>query len=410
MRTKTIVIPYKPHKKQREFHRAKASRKAFIGGIGSGKTTAGVNEAIREAIRQPGSLGVIAAPTYPMLRDATQREFWAYFPEELMHSFNKTEQHLKLINGSEILFRSLDNPERLRGLNIAWFYIDEAALVTRRSWDILIGRLRQPGYEYKAWITTTPKGYNWVYDVFVKERRDNYSVIYATTHDNPHLSREYLAELESSYSGSFYQQEILGKFVQHEGLVYQEFSRAVHIVEKLPERFSRIIAGVDFGYTNPSVILVIGVDYDGRAYIIEEFYQRRVMITELVGVAEELNKKYRIETFYCDPSEPQFIEAFRQAGLNAVEAENAILPGINEVSARLKVQGDGKPRLFVHSSCVNTIMEFENYAYPEAKEGKPQQEKPLKLFDHAMDALRYAVMGIKEEPSLPPGSLFISMD
>ena len=404
-----IKIPYKPHHKQREFHECKATFKAFIGGIGSGKTAAGVNEAIKQAIVQPGSLGVICAPTYPMLRDVTQREFFKFLPDKLIANFNKTEQKLKLINGSEILFRSLDNPERLRGLNLAWFYIDEAALVGRKAWDILVGRLRQPGYEYKAWITTTPKGFNWVYDVFVAERKQNYAVIYATTYDNPYISKDYIKELEASYSGAFFQQEILAKFVQHEGLVYPEFSRAMHVVDKLP-KFKRVVAGVDWGFTNPSVILVIGVDYDNRVYVVEEFYKRRVMIEDLVGYAKQLKEKYGIDTFFCDPSEPQFIEAFKRVGLNAVQADNSLMPGIQEVSARLKIQEDGKPRLFVHSSCVNTIMEFENYAYPEAKEGKPRQEKPLKLFDHAMDALRYAVMGLKQSPPFKPGTVFMKLD
>ena len=71
---------------------------------------------------------------------------------------HKTEGHLILRNGSEILFRSLDAPDRLRGLNLAWFWLDEAPLCGYYAWQVLKGRLRQRGYATAGWATGTPKG------------------------------------------------------------------------------------------------------------------------------------------------------------------------------------------------------------------------------------------------------------
>ncbi len=115
-------------------------------------------EQLLRAIEHPGSLGVIGAPTYPMLRDATARTFFALLPASLIASYNKTEGHLILRNGSEILFRSLDAPDGLRGLNLAWFWLDEAPLCGYYAWQVLKGRLRQRGYATSGWATGTPKG------------------------------------------------------------------------------------------------------------------------------------------------------------------------------------------------------------------------------------------------------------
>jgi PBSX family phage terminase large subunit len=384
---KLIRIPYLPEPKQRVFHASTAKFRAFIGGIGSGKTTAGVNEAIKLAIQYPGSFGVIVAPTYTMLRDSTQREFFKYLPRELIKNFNKTENHLILINGSEIIFRSADDPEKLRGPNLSWFYIDEAALCTQLAWDILIGRLRLP--PAKGFITTTPKGRNWVYVIFVEMRLGE--IIRCSTREAPHASREFLRSLEETYSAEFAKQEIEGEFIALEGLVYDEFSREKHVVAFKGREWKEVIAGVDWGYTNPAVILVICFDSDLRAHVVDEFYERRKLINQIKEKAEEFSETYNISTFYCDPSEPQNIKELKLVGLKAKQADNAVLPGIQMVKSLLQVRDDGLPGLLIHPRCSSTIMEFENYSYPQEKDGRPIKEEPIKMFDHAMDALRYAL-------------------
>src|SRR5690242_20520996 len=84
----------------------------YVGGVGAGKTHAGAVRAIVRALDQPGSLGLVGAPTYAMLRDATQRALLALLPEASIREYRKAEERLVLLNGSEILFRSLDRPDR----------------------------------------------------------------------------------------------------------------------------------------------------------------------------------------------------------------------------------------------------------------------------------------------------------
>ena len=82
---------------------------SFVGGLGSGKSWSGAVKAVLYAIQHPGSLGLVCAPTYRQMRDSTLREFFKVLPRELIKSYNKSEYELVLINGSEVLFRSLEN-------------------------------------------------------------------------------------------------------------------------------------------------------------------------------------------------------------------------------------------------------------------------------------------------------------
>ena len=94
----------------------------YVGGVGAGKTYSGALRAVIRSQEHPGSLGLICAPTYPLLRAASLRTFFELLPESLIAQYNKTDKHLILRNGSEILFRSADSPDRLRatGPQVGW--------------------------------------------------------------------------------------------------------------------------------------------------------------------------------------------------------------------------------------------------------------------------------------------------
>jgi len=361
---------------------------AFVGGVGSGKTFAGCCKALVQC-QQPG-LGLVVAPTYPMLRDATLRTFMQVC-DGAVKDFHKGEMRATVGNG-EVLFRSADDPERLRGPNLSWGYIDEAALCHKMTWPIILGRLREAGKAGPCWITTTPKGRNWVWSEFVEQQREGYGIYRASTKDNPYLAPEFVKDLEMSYVGSFARQELIGEFVAFEGQVYEEFDREVH-VQKAPDSFVQVIAGVDWGYTNPAVILVLGIDGDGRAWVVAEFYQRRQLIGDIVQAAQRMMKQWSIQVFLCDPSEPANLQQMGLAGLPVRGADNAVSEGIQRVKARLVDAGDGKRRLYIAPSCVNTIAEFESYGWKQQRDGDLKDE-PDKANDHAMDSLRYALMSV----------------
>jgi PBSX family phage terminase large subunit len=367
----------------------------FISGIGAGKSHAGAAKAVK-ACYEIGGLGLVIAPTYPMLRDATLRTFTSV-AGDLVQQVKHSEMLVTMKGGAEVIFRSADNPDRLRGPNISWLWIDEAALCPAQTWEIAIGRLREGGKAGPAWITGTPKGRNWVYNLMPR-----LTMFRVATADNPYLDREFVRSLEESYTGLFAKQELLGEFVSFEGLVYDEFDRSRHVQQRQGP-WQRVIAGVDEGFTNPAVILVIGLDGDGRAHLVEEFYQRRMLQADVVSEARRLWQAYHISTFYADPSAAGLIAEMQSVNLPVQSAINDVFPGIQHIKGRLAQAGDGRPRLTLDPSAVNTIAELESYIWKQGKAGV--KDEPEKVNDHAMDALRYPLFS--DESQAMTGSLFL---
>ena len=122
----------------------------------------------------------------------------------------------------------------------------------------------------------------------------------------------------------------------------------------------------------------------------EEFYETGMRQDEFVDLCRRVRDDYGDPDFYVDPSAAGLIAAMQHAGLTVHAGDNAVYDGIQGVKRRLAVQDDGRPRLTVSSFCTNMISEFETYRW--RGEGK---DVPVKENDHAMDASRYAVMGLQ---------------
>jgi phage terminase large subunit len=397
------------HEAQAAFVHSEAHRLAFVAGISTGKSVAGALRGIRASLGMVGegenvvhlptpNLGMVTAPTYPMLRDSSVRTFLdlaeALVPSfDRVQHFNKSDMVARMPNGSEVLFRSVEHPDRLRGANLSWWWGDEAALYRSNVRQIMVGRLREGGRRGYEWLTTTPKGRNWVWQVYGKGRA-GYVLVRARTADNPFLARDVVEEWGQEYSGDFARQELGGEFIAWRGLVYSDFDEGVHVAIPSPEaQYKRVVAGVDWGFANPGVILVVGEDGDGRAHVLAERYERELRVEEWAGIAADLRGAYGVERFYCDPSEPDYIKTFREAGLKADGADNAVMAGIQTVKNALVRRPDGKPSLMVAPSAVNLLAEVASYQWQEGREGL--RDAPVKAHDHAMDALRYAMMGLR---------------
>lgn len=228
---------------QNQFWNSNVRHKAFVGGIGSGKTLAGVVEIVRQPA---GTMGAVLAPTYPMLRDATQRTFFEHYqPWVLDHS--KADNTTLLRNGTFIFWRSADEPNRLRGPNLNWFWLDEADYMDAGIWDVMLGRIRRPPVQ-RAWVTTSPDGLSgkgWVRHKIaekVKRGAKDYALIRARTMDNYHLPVEYVESLRQSYTSEYARQELEGEFVDAIGKVMRR--EWIQHTNHIPEG-TEFIVGVD---------------------------------------------------------------------------------------------------------------------------------------------------------------------
>jgi hypothetical protein len=185
----------------------------------------------------------LGAPTYPMLRDATQVALLEVLQSnDIPYEHNKAENTLVMKDtSSRILFRPVDEFERLRGTNLAWFGLDELTYTQEESWLRLEGRLRDPKASrlcgFGVW---TPKGYDWVYRKFISDPASAYRAVQAKPFENRHLLDkigDFYDRLKESYDEKFYEQEVLGSYLSMDGgRVYSAFDRNTHLrrLEAIP--------------------------------------------------------------------------------------------------------------------------------------------------------------------------------
>jgi phage terminase large subunit len=181
---------------------------------------------------------------------------------------------------------------------------------------------------------------------------------------------------------------LLGQWSTAEGVVYDTFDANIHVKNRDDKEFIKWHLSCDEGYTNPAVILVVGVDSDGRWHIANEFYERGVLQSRFI---DEVKKRYierNADIVAVDESAAGLIADMQNNGVRAIPAKGRVLDGIQKIQDRLRLQGDGLPRLTVDPSCVNVINEFESYVWKKSKDGNGKDE-PMKDNDHAMDPLRY---------------------
>ena len=398
-----VVLRYWPYPKQELFHRDryKIRYRGVFAGTGSGKTLAGVFEDLSWILDNPGSVGYIFEPTYKMVRRIlipTLESKWLLGrPIEsnpIVTDYMRGDNCIHFRDGQTLWFGSLEEPEMAEGPNVDFIHVDEAQYIRRfnEAWDVILRRLRGSGRQSRniqgAWVTTTPPALlpgDRLYSFFEDpEQRNPYSRVYRwSLDDNIHLSPEYKRDIYASHTGNLAKRFIEGKFAPA-GMGSFDFDSTIHELREIEkEKIKTVIYGVDLGWTNPSAVVALAFDGDDRAYILDEFYQNRVQPEVLISECKLMVEQWGNGPFYCDRSEPQTIDAFRKAGLNARPDVSKRDDGIHELGGRFKVQADGKPRIYVHKACVNWIHEVMVY------------DAEVKENDHAMDATRYALMGHK---------------
>lgn len=277
---RTREIAYRPLPSQERFHQSKARFKGFSGPIGSGKSQALCQEAIRLSYVNAGRLGLLGAPTYPMLRDATQASLLEVLETNgIPYDSNKAENSLLMRDtGSRILFRPVEEFERLRGTNLAWFGIDELTYTQEDSWMRLEGRLRDPAAtQLCGFAVWTPKGYDWVYRRFIADRIAGYETITAGPFENRHILAkipDFYERLKSSYDPNFYEQEVLGAYLSMDGgRVYTGFSRGVNVRAMPIAPEVPLLWALDFNVDPMSSVVAQIVS--NTVYVLDEIVIRR---------------------------------------------------------------------------------------------------------------------------------------
>jgi PBSX family phage terminase large subunit len=376
----TLIQPH-----QTAFVNSNARYLLNSGGVGSGKTYSVVLRSMRLMLEYPGIKGVIGAQTMPMLRDTTMAEFEAIVPRGLISVHNKATNTYTFKNGSQVLFRPFDDPNKFKSLNVGFVGIEEMTDVKEEIFKMLRTRLRQKGVMHSLFGATNPGPFtSWVYRNFIEKPIEGSDFVYSISRDNPYLPEDYLTDLETLRvtNPEYYARMVEGRWGALEGLIYnlpreQRVDSAI-----LPDSFDEIIAGLDFGHDHPTALVVIGIK-GPYIYLIDEYYKRHLTTTDIINIAKEYTRTYGLSNIYCDTARPEIIKDLQNAGIPARDAVKDVFEGI------IYVQGwVNSGRLIVCNNCIYSLREFDSYIWDK---GSTVREQPIKLNDDAMDAIRYAV-------------------
>ena len=193
--------------------------------------------------------------------------------------FNRSDNCLTMRETkTKILFRAVEEFERLRGSNLAWFGVDELTYTSEQGWLRLEGRLRDPkAHRLCGFAVWTPKGYDWVYERFVARQIEGYETVTASPFENRFLLEkipDYYERLRSSYDERFFKQEALGEYLSlHAGRVYYAFERLGNVVEAKVDRSKPLLWALDF---NVDPMCSVGAQFvEPRVRVLDEIVLSR---------------------------------------------------------------------------------------------------------------------------------------
>ncbi len=386
---------YRLHPGQRDIMQAKQRFIAAFAGTGGGKTAIGPLWIAQEIdrLRRPKTLGLIIAPTYQVLQRATIRALQETFAgTDLQGVYMPSKSRYFMPNGGEIWCLGADRPWSIEGGQFDYAWIDEGGQLKYEAWIAIQGRL---GAKLgRCLVTTTPYARNWCYHDFeirALQGDPDYYVRRWASIENPTYPMKEYNRAKRTMARHRFEMRYNGLFTQAAGICYPDMAACV--VDAYEPHPGRMVGGIDFGWNNPFVALAatlyVAEETEGTngrprdiLYIWYERYRRRTPMWEHAKAMP------RDVTYFADPSRPDSINELRMADHTVRGANNDILLGVDAVNSRLY---DG--RLKISKLCRAIITEAELYGYA-LKDDEPVGEKPVDENNHAMDALRYMIMGV----------------
>jgi len=354
----------------------------LYGGAGSGKSYSTAIWLLEKALKERNKRFLITRKTLPSLKVSCLQLFRELLSKyNLSYEFNKSELEM-VINTNQILFKSLDNADKIKSAEFNYIWAEEATELTHQDYLQLRLRLRRKNDLNNQIITTFNPidQFHWLKTkVLDREKVSSFQSNYKM---NPFLSREYIEQLEglAEVDENYYRIYALGEWGVLKNLIYSNWD----VVNKMPEDYDEIVCGLDFGYVNPTALLEIRIK-ENEIWVKEIIYQSHLTNAELIDLLKE--KIDRNVSIYADSAEPQRIQEIYQAGFNVYPSEKNVQFGINRVK---------QYKLHILEDSVNLIKEIRSYKWKEDKEGRILEE-PVKFNDHAMDAMRYALASIHKQ-------------
>lgn len=425
-----LLFCYVPMPHQYAFHQDPHKFKMYAGGYGSAKTSTCGAEVVKHALTTPRGRTLVGAQTYIQLEETAKKQILDMIPDELRIEYKKRDNILILKNGHEILFRSFDDETKLRSLNLTMWWIEEANTVDYDIFVQLQTRLRNHATTKHKGILSTNPDLNWIRSEFLLKsdvivgalehyERDpveinkDYATYIARTEQNIYLPPDYAETVSAGKPEWWIRRFLKGSFSYAEGMVYPMFME--HVIEpfdiesKIKNEGWLTIHGVDFGIVDPTVLINAAIDpNEGILYIYDEYFKTNQSVQYHAQIFHEKLDWIplgQILKIVADPSGKRrnmndrrsLFDHYREYGLFFHEGDNRIETGIHKVYTYFSA---GKIKIF--NTCKNLIEEGVNYRYKpqELDSDRNADEKPIDKNNHGMDALRYIVQELPDDPFL----------
>ena len=277
----------------------------------------------------------------------------------------------------------------IRGMTSYGAYINEASLATHDVFQEILQRCSIEGA--RIICDTNPDiPTHWLKTDYIdnpdpKARIKSFTF---TIDDNTFLSKDYVESIKAATpKGMFYDRGILGQWVTGDGIVYRDFDKDKMVIsrEQVPDDLEYYV-GVDWGYEHPNPIILLGDDKDGNTYVLADYTKKHKFIDYWVRIAKNLQASFgRNLIFYADSARPDNVNEFQSNGLNCINANKNVLPGIECVARKMR---EGKFYV-IDTASSGLLDEIYQYAWDEST-GLPLKENDVRHNDR-LDAIRYAI-------------------
>lgn len=408
----------------RKFLTDKSPEIGMVGSAGTGKTVGGLWKAHLASLKYPNCRTLLARKEATSLTATTIQGFErTVLPDALrlglvrFYGGSSRQPPAYLYqNGSTITLAGLDKPERIMSAEFDRILVDEATDITYDSYQLLLSRLRGKAAPYRqiGLLCNPQHPTHWI-----KERADAGKLNLLTSRhvDNPRFfhrngnptpaGAEYMSRL-GTLTGVRRLRLLEGIWAAAEGVIYENFDAGLHVVDPFPVPWTwRRIWSVDFGYTHPFVWQDWALDGDGRAYLVRQIHMTGRLVEDHCQEIKRLAlSSPDPSAIVCDHDAEDRATFERHMGLGTVPAEKAVSAGIEAVKSRLKIAGDGRPRLMIFRDALvekdqtlvdrklpfDLVTEMPGYIWaPEPAAADRKREIPVKKNDDSCDAARYAV-------------------
>ncbi|MGN1029769.1 MAG: PBSX family phage terminase large subunit [Bacilli bacterium] len=368
------------------------------GGAGSGKSVFITQKILTKYLKFENRKCLVVRRVGNSLKDSVFALFKSTISDWGLYEqckINKTDLTIELPNGSHLIFKGLDDEERLKSIaNIDDIWVEEATELDDFKFDQLCLRLRSKKPYNQMFVSFNPVSKeNWVYKRWFKEgaeyNKETTTVLKTTYKDNRFLPQSYIDNLMEMKinNPAYFEIYANGEFCSLDKLIYTNWRVSNFDYREILKEVkdSKAIFGLDYGFTNdPTAFECSIIDkINKRLWVFDEFQEKGLLNDE---IAEKIiHMGYRKEVIVADSSEPKSNEELRRCGIDrikgAVKGRDSIINGINLLQ---------QYEIIIHPKCVCIQEEIKNYTWKKGKDGE-YINVPIDKYNHGLDALRYAV-------------------